>query len=103
MRGGSIETWVVPCRLKVCSERVLRYAFSRPRFQRVQTHVEMISRLGGKAIQPCSLFCIALAALNYSRICYIYNVNSGINRGINKKEGIILRYFNVYNILKFIT
>jgi len=45
---------------------------------------------------------IALAILNYSRICYIYNVYSGINRGINKKEDAILRYFNVYNILIFI-
>jgi len=45
---------------------------------------------------------MALAALNYSRICHIYNVYS-INRGINKKEGAILRYFKVYNILKFIT
>ena len=46
---------------------------------------------------------MALAALNYSRICYIYNVYSGINRGINKKEGAILRYFDVYNILMFVT
>ena len=36
---------------------------------------------------------IALAALNYSRICHIYNVYSGINRGINKKEGAIVGYF----------
>ena len=28
---------------------------------------------------------------------------SSINRGINKKEDIILGYFNVYNILIFIT
>jgi hypothetical protein len=46
---------------------------------------------------------IALAALNYSRICYIYNIYSGINRGVNKKEGVILRYFDVYNILMFVT
>ena len=45
---------------------------------------------------------IALTTLNYSRICYIYNIYSGINKGINKKEGAILRYFNVYNILIFI-
>ena len=45
---------------------------------------------------------IALTALNCSRICYIYNIYSGINRGVNKKEGVILRYFNVYNILMFI-
>jgi len=44
---------------------------------------------------------ITLAALNNSRICHIYNVYSGINRGVNKKEGAILRYFNVYNILVF--
>jgi len=41
---------------------------------------------------------IALAALNCSRICHIYNVYSSINRGVNKKEGAILRYFNVHNI-----
>ena len=46
---------------------------------------------------------MALAALNYSRICYIYNIYSGINRGVNKKEGAILRYFDVHNILKFVT
>ena len=44
---------------------------------------------------------MALAVLNYSRIYYIYNIYSGINRGINKKKGAILRYFNVYNILVF--
>ena len=43
---------------------------------------------------------MALAALNYSRICYVY---SGINRGINKKEGAILGYFDVHNILMFVT
>jgi len=41
---------------------------------------------------------IALAALNHSRICHVYNVYSSINRGVNKKEGAILRYFDVYNI-----
>ena len=46
---------------------------------------------------------MALATLNYSRICHIYNVYSSINRGINKKEGAILRYFDVYNILMFVT
>jgi len=46
---------------------------------------------------------MALATLNYSRICYIYNVYSSINRGINKKEGAILGYFDVYNILMFVT
>ena len=45
---------------------------------------------------------IVLTALNYNRICYIYNIYSGINRGVNKKEGVILRYFNVYNILMFV-
>jgi hypothetical protein len=46
---------------------------------------------------------MALAALNYSRICHIYNIYISINRGVNKKEGAILRYFNVYNIVMFIT
>jgi len=46
---------------------------------------------------------IALATLNYIKICHIYYIYSGINRGINKKEGAILRYFNVYNILMFVT
>jgi hypothetical protein len=46
---------------------------------------------------------IALTALNYSRICHIYNIYSSINRGVNKKDGAILRYFNVYNILIFVT
>src|SRR6266567_138583 len=40
---------------------------------------------------------IALAALNYSRIYYVYNIYGGINRGINRKEGAILRYFDVHN------
>ena len=35
---------------------------------------------------------MALAALNYSRIYYIYNIYSGINRGVNKKEGNILMF-----------
>ena len=42
---------------------------------------------------------MALVVLNYSRICHIY---SGINRGVNKKEGAILGHFNVYNILIFV-
>ena len=46
---------------------------------------------------------MALTALNYGRICHIYNIYSSLNRGINKKEGIILRYFNVYNSLIFVT
>ena len=46
---------------------------------------------------------MALAILNYSRIYYIYNIYSGINRGVNEKEGVILEYFNVYNILMFVT
>jgi hypothetical protein len=46
---------------------------------------------------------MALAILNYSKIYHIYNIYSSINRGINKKEGAILRYFNVYNILIFVT
>jgi len=46
---------------------------------------------------------IALTALNYSRICHIYKIYSSINRSVNKKEGAILGYFNVYNILTFVT
>ena len=46
---------------------------------------------------------IALTVLNCSRICHVYNIYSGINRGINKKEGAILRYFNIHNILIFVT
>ena len=46
---------------------------------------------------------MALAALNYGRICYIYNIYSSLNRGVNKKESAILGYFNIYNILTFIT
>ena len=43
---------------------------------------------------------MALAALNYSKIYHVY---SGINKGVNKKEGAILGYFDVHNILKFVT
>ena len=46
---------------------------------------------------------MALAILNYSRISYIYKIYSSINRRVNKKEGVILEYFNVYNILMFVT
>ena len=46
---------------------------------------------------------MVLTVLNYSKICHIYYIYSGINRGVNKKEGVILRYFDVYNILMFIT
>jgi hypothetical protein len=46
---------------------------------------------------------MALATLNHSRIYYIYNIYSSINRGINKKESVILRNFNVHNILIFVT
>jgi hypothetical protein len=46
---------------------------------------------------------IALATINYSRIYYIYNIYSSINRGVNKKEGAILGYFDVHNILMFVT
>ena len=45
---------------------------------------------------------MALTALNYNRIYHIYNIYSSINRGINKKEGAILRYFDIYNILIFV-
>ena len=33
---------------------------------------------------------MALATLNYSKICYIYYIYSSINRGVNKKEGDVL-------------
>ena len=46
---------------------------------------------------------MALTAFNYSKICHIYYIYSSINRGVNKKEGAILVYFNVYNILIFVT
>ena len=46
---------------------------------------------------------MAPTALNYSRICHVYNVYSSNNRGVNKKEGVILRYFDIYNILMFVT
>ena len=45
---------------------------------------------------------MAPTALNSSRIRYIYNIYSSNNRGVNKKEGVILRYFNVHNILIFV-
>ena len=38
---------------------------------------------------------MAPTALNYSRICHVYNIYSSNNRGVNKKEGVILRYFDV--------
>ena len=43
---------------------------------------------------------IAFATLNYNRICYLY---SGINRGVNKKEGAILGYFDVRYVDSTIT
>jgi len=46
---------------------------------------------------------MALTALNYSKICHIYKIYSSINRDVNKKEGAILGYFGVYNILIFVT
>ena len=46
---------------------------------------------------------MAPTALNYNRICHVYNIYSSNNRGVNKKEGVILRYFDVYNILMFVT
>ena len=47
---------------------------------------------------------MALAIFNYSRFYYIYKVYGGINRDSNKKEWYnILKYFNVYKILTFIT
>ncbi len=45
---------------------------------------------------------MAPTAFNYNKICYVYNIYSSDNRGVNKKEGTILRYFDVYNILKFV-
>ena len=41
---------------------------------------------------------MAPTTLNYSRICHIYNIYSSNNRGVNKKKGAILRYFNFHNI-----
>ena len=46
---------------------------------------------------------MALTALNYSRICHIYNIYSSLNRGVNEKESTILGYFDIYNILTFVT
>ena len=46
---------------------------------------------------------MVLIALNCNKICYVYNIYSSINKGINKKKDAILKYFNVYNILIFIT
>ena len=46
---------------------------------------------------------MAPTALNYGRICHIYNVYSSNNKGVNKKEGVILRYFDIHNILMFVT
>ena len=43
---------------------------------------------------------MALVVFNYSRICYVY---SGINRGVNKKEGAILGHFDVYHMNSAIT
>ena len=45
---------------------------------------------------------IAFAAFNCNKICYVYNIYSGINRSVNKKESAILKYFDVYNTLMFV-
>ena len=45
---------------------------------------------------------MAPTVLNYSRICYVYNIYSSNNKDINKKEGVILKYFDIYNILMFV-
>ena len=39
---------------------------------------------------------MALTVFNYSRFCYIYNIYSGVNKNINKKNGVILKYFDIY-------
>ena len=36
---------------------------------------------------------MVLAMLNYSKICYIYNIYSSISRDINKKEGVIYKAY----------
>ena len=41
---------------------------------------------------------MVLAALNCSRICYIYNIYSSLNKSVNKKKGAILEYFNIYYV-----
>ena len=47
---------------------------------------------------------MALAIFNYSRFYYIYKVYSSINKDSNKKEQCnILKYFDIYKILTFIT
>ena len=46
---------------------------------------------------------MALAIFNYSKICYIYNIYSSVNRGVNKKKGAILGYFNIRHIDSAIT
>jgi hypothetical protein len=42
------------------------------------------------------LMYIVFTALNYSKIYYIYNIYSSLNKGIIEKEGVILGYFNIY-------
>ena len=46
---------------------------------------------------------MAPAVLNFSKIRHVYNIYSSNNRGVNKKKGTILRYFNIHNILMFVT
>ena len=45
---------------------------------------------------------MALAILNYSKVCYIYGIYSGINRDVNRdvNKKIGIRYFD---ILMFVT
>ena len=33
---------------------------------------------------------MAPTVLNYSKICHIYNIYNSNNRGVNKKEGVIV-------------
>ena len=44
---------------------------------------------------------MALATLNYSKVCYVYGIYSGINREVNKD--VNKKVFWCSNILKFIT
>ena len=46
---------------------------------------------------------MALATLNYSKICHVCYIYSGINRGVDKKEGAILRYFDVRHVNSAVT
>ncbi len=46
---------------------------------------------------------MAPIAFNYSKIYHVYNIYNSDNKNVNKKEGAILKYFDIHNILKFVT